>query len=142
MMLILDTDHLVEYQKGTSAEARRLKGRLDHAAEPFATTIISVEEIMRGWLAAIRRIRDVRAQIGAYVRLRQLFRFFATWRIIDWNEVAVGRYESLGQTKPKVGTMDLKIASIALANDATLLTRNTSDFGNIPGIRIEDWLSQ
>ena len=29
-MLVLDTDHLTEYQRGTSAEARRLKERLDH----------------------------------------------------------------------------------------------------------------
>ena len=37
--------------------------------------------------------------------------------------------------------MDLKIASIALANDATLLTRNTNDFRRVPGLRIADWLS-
>jgi len=38
--------------------------------------------------------------------------------------------------------MDLKIASIALANDATLLTGNSNDFSNVPGLRIEDWLSR
>lgn len=32
-MLILDTDHLTEYQKGTSAEAQRLKQRLDSSGE-------------------------------------------------------------------------------------------------------------
>lgn len=47
-MLVLDTDHVVEYQKGTSAEAWRLKERLDRAAESYATTIITVEEIVRG----------------------------------------------------------------------------------------------
>jgi len=52
-MLVLDTDHLTEYQRGTSTEAHRLKQRLDLSAEPYATTIISVEEIMRGWMAAI-----------------------------------------------------------------------------------------
>ena len=35
--------------------------------------------------------------------------------------------------------MDLKIASIAIANDALLLTRNLSDFSKIPGLRVEDW---
>ena len=47
-MLVLDTDHLSEYQKGTSPEAHRLKQRLDDSAESYATTIITVEEIMRG----------------------------------------------------------------------------------------------
>jgi len=36
--------------------------------------------------------------------------------------------------------MDLKIAAICLAHDATLLTRNVADFQNIPGLRVENWL--
>ena len=39
-MLVLDTDHLTEYQKGTSVEAKRLKQRLDVALEPYVTTIL------------------------------------------------------------------------------------------------------
>ena len=39
------------------------------------------------------------------------------------------------------GFMDLAIASIALANDLTLVTHNTADFRNIPNLRVEDWLS-
>lgn len=140
-MLVLDTDHLVEYQKGTSAEARRLKERLDRSDEPFGTTIVTVEEIMRGWMAAIRRVRDPRGQIRACANLRRLFRFFATWRVIEWNEPAVDQFEPLKRARTKVGTMDPKIASIALANGATLLTRNTNDFAKVPGLRIEDWLS-
>ncbi len=50
-------------------------------------------------------------------------------------------FESLKQAGIRVGTMDLKIASIVLANDATLLTRNTNVFNRIPGLRIEGWLS-
>jgi tRNA(fMet)-specific endonuclease VapC len=140
-MLVFDTDHLVEYQRGTSAASRRLKERLDRAREPFGTTIITVEEIMRGWLAAVHRIQDSRGQIGAYARLRQLFRFFATWHVLDWDELAVDAYDSLKRARVRVGTMDLKIASISLANDAVLLTRNTNDFQKVPGLRIQDWLS-
>jgi tRNA(fMet)-specific endonuclease VapC len=140
-MLVLDTDHLVEYQKGTSPESRRLKERLDHTAEPFCTTIVSVEELMRGWMAAVRRTHDPRSQIRAYARLQELFRFFATWHILEWNEAAADCYDSLRRAKTRVGTMDLKIASIALANDATLLSRNTDDFRRVPSLRIEDWLS-
>lgn len=36
--------------------------------------------------------------------------------------------------------MDTKIASIALANRATLLTRNANDFQKVPDLQIEDWL--
>jgi tRNA(fMet)-specific endonuclease VapC len=140
-MLVLDTDHLTEYQRGTSAEARRLKERLDHATEPYATTIVTVEEIMRGWMAAIHRIQDPHRQINAYAKLQQLFRFFAIWNVLEWNETVVAEYDSLKRAKVRIGTMDLKIASIALAGNATLLTRNRSDFSRVPGLRVEDWLS-
>jgi hypothetical protein len=45
-MLVLDTDHLTEYQRGTSPEAHRLKCRLDRATEPYATSIITVEVVV------------------------------------------------------------------------------------------------
>ena len=33
----------------------------------------------------------------------------------------------------------LKIVAIALAHNATLLSRNLVDFGKIPALRVEDW---
>ena len=92
MLLVLDTDHLTEYQRGTSAEARRLKERLDRATEPYATTIVTVEEIMRGWMAATHRIQDPHRQINPYAKLQQLFRFFATWNVLEWNGTAADEY--------------------------------------------------
>jgi tRNA(fMet)-specific endonuclease VapC len=35
----------------------------------------------------------------------------------------------------------LKIASIALANDALLLTANRRDFEKVPGLQLENWLA-
>ena len=140
-MLVLDTDHVTEYQRGKSVAAQRLKQRLDSATEPYSTTIITVEENMRGWMAAIRRTNDPRVQIDGYTRFQRLFNFYATWNILEWDAAAVDGYESLRTAGIRVGTMDLKIASIALANNATLLTRNTNDFNRIPGLNIEDWLS-
>jgi tRNA(fMet)-specific endonuclease VapC len=140
MMLILDTDHLVEYQKGTSAEAHRLKERLVQQSQPFGTTIISVEEIMRGWMAAIRRVREPRDQVNAYLKLRRLFQFFAVWHVLDWDESAAQEFDRLRLAKIGVGTMDLKIASIALSRNATLLSRNRGDFERVPGLVVDDWL--
>jgi tRNA(fMet)-specific endonuclease VapC len=140
-MLILETDHLVEYQKGTSPEAHRLKQRLDEAIQPFAITIITVEEVMRGWMAAVRRTKDPFRQIHPYAKLRQLFRSFATWDVLDWTTASAAEFASLKTAKVRVGTMDLKIASIALGNNAMLLTRNLNDYQKVPQLRVADWLS-
>jgi tRNA(fMet)-specific endonuclease VapC len=39
-----------------------------------------------------------------------------------------------------IGSMDLKIASIALAHSATLLSANLRDFRQVPNLSVEDWL--
>lgn len=38
-----------------------------------------------------------------------------------------------------IGPYDMQIASIALANDLTLITHNTKEFGRIGNLKIEDW---
>jgi len=39
----------------------------------------------------------------------------------------------------RIATLDLRIAAITIANNAVLLTRNTSDFSRVPGLTFEDW---
>ena len=62
-MLVLDTDHLGEFDEASAAGAR-LKERLVAADEELAATIVSVEEQFRGWVAQIHRLHaDPHAQI-------------------------------------------------------------------------------
>ncbi len=41
----------------------------------------------------------------------------------------------------EVPSVDLMIGSVALLYDLTLVTHNTADFRNIPGLRLDDWLT-
>lgn len=40
-----------------------------------------------------------------------------------------------------VSPIDLQIAAVSLVHKMTLVTNNTKDFQNIPGLSLEDWLS-
>lgn len=75
----------------------------------------------------------------AYRRLAQNVRFLSRLRILDFDEAAIARFEDTRRQKLRVGKTDLQIAAVALQNDATVVTANVSDFGRVPGLRIEDW---
>jgi tRNA(fMet)-specific endonuclease VapC len=40
-----------------------------------------------------------------------------------------------------VSRVDLLIAAVALVHNLTLVTHNTADYHNIPGLRLDDWLT-
>lgn len=139
-MYILDTDHLSFLEQGTGLEARNLLGRLAHVSpDDVATTIITYEEQTRGWMAYLAKCRTLADQVTAYARLERHLENFRTIPVLGFDQVATVQYQRLRSEKIKTGTMDLKIAAIALARRATLLTRNLSDFRMIRGLRIEDW---
>jgi tRNA(fMet)-specific endonuclease VapC len=127
--------------KGSSEKAHSLHARLAVTTEEVAITIVSVEEVFRGWLAEIRRFPKVSDQVRAYERFHLAVLSFHDWRILPWNEFAVAQFNALRAQHVRVGSMDLKIASIVLAWQGTLLTRNVIDFSRIPGLKFEDWLS-
>ena len=140
-MIIFDTDHLNILQIGKGSKYDTLAARMDESPEDhFVTTVVTFEEHMRGWLAGIRRARDVVSQVQPYDQLINLVRFFQAWEMLRFDEDAAARFGALRQQRLRIGTQDLKIASIALEHDATLLSANLRDFDQVPGLRVEDWL--
>ncbi len=138
-MLLLDTDHVSELGHGTAA-GLRLRDRLLASGEAAVRSIITVEEQLRGWLAEIHRIAEPHRQIPAYTRLQERVEFFASWTVLPWNRASADLLLALRSQHVRIGTMDLKIACIALAHDGTLLTRNITDFALVPGLRVANWL--
>ncbi len=51
------------------------------------------------------------------------------------------RYDQLRGQKIRIGTQDLRIASVVLAVGGVLVTGNTRDFSQVPGLALEDWTS-
>ena len=138
-MLVLDTDH-VSVLGVAAPPGVELLHRIDASGQQVATTIITAEEQLRGWLAEIHRATDPHQQITAYNRLQRLIEFFAAWTVLPWDAHAADLFGRFRAGGVRIGTMDLRIACIAITHNATLLTRNSNDFANVPGLQFENWL--
>jgi tRNA(fMet)-specific endonuclease VapC len=138
-VILLDTDILSIVQRADGASYQKLVEKLDSAGEEVAVSIVSFEEQMRGWLAFIAGARAPAQQVHAYAKLRALLEDFNTRPVLDFYDRCASEFEQLARSKLRVGMMDLKIAAIAIAHDALLLSRNLVDFRKIPGLRLDDW---
>jgi tRNA(fMet)-specific endonuclease VapC len=62
--------------------------------------------------------------------------------IVPFDERSADKFAGLHRQRTRIGTMDLKIASIALVNDALLVTGNMRDYSLVPELRCGNWLQQ
>jgi tRNA(fMet)-specific endonuclease VapC len=127
-------------QRENIVAGSRLQKNLDRfSSDEICTTIISFEEQMRGWLSFVAKSKTPDEQIYAYQRLHAFLNNYRNALILDYDEKAVEVFRELKRQKIRVGTMDLKIASIAVANNAILVSRNSSVFEQIPDLTVNDW---
>jgi tRNA(fMet)-specific endonuclease VapC len=140
-VILLDTDHLTLLKYPDSPRYAALTARMEASPDQeVGTTIISVEEQWRGWLAVISRERDVTRQVRAYQELAGLLDFLGRWTVLPFDEAAAACFSRQRGDGVRIGAMDLKIASIALVHNAMLLSANLRDFQQVPGLRVENWL--
>ncbi|RUT10053.1 hypothetical protein DSM106972_005480 [Dulcicalothrix desertica PCC 7102] len=132
---IFDTDHLNFYGRNNLAVMMRLLT----SNIRLATTAINVEEQMKGRLAQIAEAQDEAKKSIAYQRLVETVTLLSEFNILQYSAKPYKIYETLKEQCTDVGTQELRIASIALANNGVLLTRNIQYFNKIPGLIIEDW---
>lgn len=95
---------------------------------------------MRGWLAAIAKDRQVGRQTVASRELARLFEFYSQFHLALFDDAAAAKYDDLRSQRVRIGTMDLKMAAIALVGSLLLLTANQSDLAKVPGLHFANWL--
>jgi tRNA(fMet)-specific endonuclease VapC len=133
---VLDTDTLTLWLRGHARVSERIAA---HAPSELFTTIVTIEEILRGWYTQIRRAKSDEQIARAYASLQQTLHIAALLRVLAFDRAAIQRFNKLRTQKLRVGTNDLKIAATVLENQAFLVTRNQSDFRQIPDLALEDW---
>jgi tRNA(fMet)-specific endonuclease VapC len=137
-MYLLDTDTL-------SALHRDNPYVIAHVAQAdtkVATTIITRIEILRGRIEFVRKAATGAEVLRAQQWLNRSEELLGLLEIVPFDEVAAKLFDGL-RTAPglgKIGRADLLIASIALAQRATLVTRNLRDFQAVPRLSVQNWM--
>jgi tRNA(fMet)-specific endonuclease VapC len=138
-LYILDTNpiSIIERRGPSSEKLLTHLTRVD--ASTVYVTVVSYEEQIRGWTAAIAATRSTSAQVIQYARLLEQLEIYCKRAILPFTSDAAMRYDELRGRHRRISSPDLKIAAIVLENDGTLITQNERDFRSIVGLKLEDW---
>jgi tRNA(fMet)-specific endonuclease VapC len=138
-MHLLDSDTLSHLHAGHTQVVANLRAVDDLEV---GTTIVTKIEILRARydfvLKAMSGEQLLRAQHWLNLSEEQL----SNTLIIPFDAAASRQFDHLRRVRKlrRIGRADVLIASIALANDATLVTRNLRHFQQIPNLRVVNWV--
>jgi tRNA(fMet)-specific endonuclease VapC len=133
---LLDTDTVSLLQHGNPAIERAIE---EHSGDRIGITVMTVEEQLSGWYKQLRRAKKAKALSAVYQRMAETVAFYSVLPISSFSEAAIARYEELRRLKLGVGKTDLRIAAIALEQQATVVSRNLRDFRRVPDLAVENW---
>lgn len=140
MYLILDTDLITILQRRSQPAYDRLQARLQaRSTDDVCVTVVSFQEQARGWLAELNRARKAEKILLAYQGVLDLLHYFCAAKVLPFDQAAQDHFAELTRQRLRIGTLDLRIASIVLAVGGTLLSRNLRHFRQVPGLVVEDW---
>ena len=134
---ILDTDcvSLILYDH-PQVTAKAAKHRV-------AVTIITVQELFNGWISRINDPSQVHNLPALYSKLWTTVKYLQTIEVLNFTPEADTCLKKLLKDNPPLRKnrlqKDMRIAAIALSVGATVVTRNQRDFGQVPGLSMEDW---
>jgi tRNA(fMet)-specific endonuclease VapC len=138
-MFVLDTDTLSLLFAGHS---RVLARQATIPSTEIAITIVSRIEVLQGRFDFIMKAASGEQLLRAQGWLDETVRSLARVEtVIPVEPAGAAEFDRLRSNKKlkKIGRGDLLIASITLAERATLVTRNVKHFRQVPGLQIENW---
>jgi tRNA(fMet)-specific endonuclease VapC len=136
LQFVLDTDHLTLLDYGHPIVTQHCTSTLPAA---LGVPIVTAEELLRGRLAAIANAKNGAARMLQYSLLHRSLKLIQQFPVVEFDQPAEDQFQILRTKKLRIGTRDQKIAAIALANHVILVTRNKNDFGQVPGLLLQDW---
>lgn len=138
-MHLLDTDTLTHYYFGNQNVLAHLR---DVADPDVGTTIITKIEMLRGRFDFMLKAANGIELAKAQQLLTQIEELLSRILIVPFSQDALDKFDLLRVSRgfQKIGRADLLIASIALANNATLVTRNLRHFQHVPGLIVTNWV--
>jgi tRNA(fMet)-specific endonuclease VapC len=130
---IFDTNMVTAHLKQNLLVRQRMR-QAERRGEKVKLNAVSYYETKRGLLFV-----NAHRQLAAFERLWQAQGIvMIDQRVLD---EAAKIYADLRKVGQLIEDADILIAAIALANDMTLVTNNTSHFSRIAGLQLEDWLT-
>ena len=130
-MFLLDTNVVSYWMRGDQQIINMLK---KHKPSELALSTITLAEILYG----IRKSNTKRKE-----RLHKIESICSQLQIFPFDKPAADQYGTirvyLESRGIPISERDLQIASIAMANDLTVVTHNVREFGRISGLRFQDW---
>ena len=140
MTHLLDTDHITIVQRETGRAYATLRARLaQHPPEELALPIISLHEQVVGCHTSINQARTAADLVRGYTMLATVLRTFTRATVLPFDTAAAAVSATLVAQRVRLRRMDLRVAAMALARALVVVTRNTRDFGRVPGLQMEDW---
>ncbi len=140
MKYLLDTDHLSILQRQSEPEFASILSHIKLTPEAdLAVSIISFHEQILGCHTYLTRAKAPMDLVRGYQMLQDILRLYSAAQVLPFDEEAKQIYDFFLTQKIRIGTMDLRIAGIALSRNLTLVTRNILDFNRLPGLAVEDW---
>jgi tRNA(fMet)-specific endonuclease VapC len=112
---------------------------LKQPSDRLFVSIITVEEMMRGELGGIHRLRHKPNVVTVYRAFEGLFEALNRFQIASYTSEIEQIYQSMSWEQKRVGTQDCRIAATAMFHGFTVVTANTRDFDRIGNVTIENW---